>query len=184
MGSPVRAVIPDMPEGWLEGRSRLGLDRYDEVWEGVLHIPPAPGLEHQSLGSELLMVPGPRLKAHHVVALYQTEVHRPGSAGSDYRIPDLVFFGDDQPELLFTSRGLEGGPLAVLEILSPDGGSRESVPQIEPPHRGREARPRRNRAAALGAVVPRPTRASRRGGRGCRCPAPCARTRRSSPPRR
>ncbi len=116
----MRAVVREVPGSWLAERARLGLDRFDEVWEGVVHMPPAPGREHQSLGSELLIVLGPILKTRDIRIQYQTEVHRPGSGGSDYRIPDLVAFRDDQPGMALIPRGIEGGPLAVIEILSPD----------------------------------------------------------------
>ncbi len=116
----MRAVVSEVPGSWLEERARLGLDRFDEVWEGVVHMPPAPGQEHQPLGSKLLIFLGVILERCGVQVQYQTEVHRPGSGGSDYRIPDLVAFRDDQPGIAVISRGIEGGPLAVIEILSPD----------------------------------------------------------------
>jgi hypothetical protein len=41
-----RAVVLDPPSAGLEElverRRRSGLDRFDEVWQGVLHIVPAP----------------------------------------------------------------------------------------------------------------------------------------------
>ena len=114
----MRAVVREMPERWLDERSRLGLDRFDEVWEGVLYAPPAPGREHQRIGTELVAFLKPLLNRRGIELQYETEVHRPGSAGQDYRIPDLVFFREDQPGLTLTERGLEGGPLAVFEILS------------------------------------------------------------------
>jgi hypothetical protein len=38
----------------LEQRRRLGLDRGDEMWEGVLHMTPAPSNEHRRILDELL----------------------------------------------------------------------------------------------------------------------------------
>ncbi len=35
--------VPPVLEQWLERRRRLGLDRRDEVWEGVLHVAPYAG---------------------------------------------------------------------------------------------------------------------------------------------
>ena len=60
------------------------------------------------------------LAARKIALQCETEVHRPGSGGNDYRVPDLVFFREDQPGLALTAHGFEGAPLAVLEILSPN----------------------------------------------------------------
>jgi hypothetical protein len=42
-----------LPEGYLEERRRKGLDGRDEMWEGVLHLVPAPSAKHQGLGTDL-----------------------------------------------------------------------------------------------------------------------------------
>jgi len=53
----MRTVVLDPPSaglgGLLEQRRISGLDRLDEVWEGVLHMVPAPGFGHAILASEL-----------------------------------------------------------------------------------------------------------------------------------
>jgi Uma2 family endonuclease len=115
----MRAVVPHVPESWLKDRARSGVDRYDELWEGVLHMPPAPGFGHQQVGNRLFLFLAPRLGERGIELFYETAVHRPGSGGQDYRVPDLVFFRPDTPGLV-VPRGLEGAPLAVLEIRSPD----------------------------------------------------------------
>ena len=38
----MKAVIPEVPEYMLWERRRTGADRWDEMWEGVLHMAPAP----------------------------------------------------------------------------------------------------------------------------------------------
>ena len=43
----------DVPESLLDERRRQGLDVFDEVWEGVLHMVPPPSGEHQRLELEL-----------------------------------------------------------------------------------------------------------------------------------
>ncbi len=43
----MRAVMPAVPPDILAWRKRTGADRWDEMWEGVLHMPPAPNREHQ-----------------------------------------------------------------------------------------------------------------------------------------
>jgi hypothetical protein len=38
----------------LSDRRAKGLDRWDEVWEGVLHMTPAPSYEHQRMVDSLV----------------------------------------------------------------------------------------------------------------------------------
>ena len=45
----MKVVIPEAPSHLLEWRARTGADRWDEMWEGVLHMPPMPNREHQDL---------------------------------------------------------------------------------------------------------------------------------------
>ena len=49
----MKAVIADVPQHLLDSRARNGADQWDEMWEGVLHMPPAPNREHQGLEWEL-----------------------------------------------------------------------------------------------------------------------------------
>ena len=34
--------IPDTIQRWMDERARLGHDRMDEMWDGVLHMVPPP----------------------------------------------------------------------------------------------------------------------------------------------
>jgi hypothetical protein len=45
----MKAVMSEVPADLLAWRKRTGADRWDEMWEGVLHMPPMPNLEHQEL---------------------------------------------------------------------------------------------------------------------------------------
>ena len=49
----MRAVMSEVPPGLLAWRCRTGADRWDEVWEGVLHMAPSPSDDHQELVVEL-----------------------------------------------------------------------------------------------------------------------------------
>lgn len=123
----MRAVIREVPEHWLDERARLGLDRFDEIWEGVLHMVPRPSFDHQHLGTKLVAFLEPRLAARGVRVLYETGVFRPGAGGKDYRIPDLVFFPADRHDLI-GQEGVVGAPSAVLEIRSPDDETYDKFP--------------------------------------------------------
>lgn len=123
----MRAVVQQMPASWLEERTRLGLDVFDEMWDGVLHVVPPPSLEHQELGGEIFAFLKPLLQARGLGVLYETGVYRPGTDGRDYRVPDLVFYRLDDIAIR-AKRGLEGTPLAVLEIRSSDDETYDKFP--------------------------------------------------------
>ena len=124
----MRAVMRQVPDGWLEERARLGHDRWDEIWDGVLHMVPPPSFVHQRLGARLVAFLLPRLGARGVDVLYETGVFQPASGGKDYRVPDLVFIATDAPAGLVTERGIEGAPLCVAELRSDDDESYEKLP--------------------------------------------------------
>ena len=54
-GVSMRAVIAEMPKHWLEERSRSEIGQRDEMWEGVLHMPPMPNRMHQVFVRDLLI---------------------------------------------------------------------------------------------------------------------------------
>jgi Uma2 family endonuclease len=104
----------EVDERLLEERRRKGLDVFDEMWEGVLHmVPPASG-PHQGLGSELLFVIIPLARKLGLVARYETGLFRPG-VDDDYRVPDLLVTARER----LTHRGVDGAAELVVEILSP-----------------------------------------------------------------
>ena len=115
----MRAVMAEVPAAFLEDRRRRGADIWDEIWEGELHMPPVPNVEHQNFEGALetwlrnfwARIPGRRV--YHGVNLAP-----PGGWPDDYRIPDLVLLTPNCPA---KNRGecLEGPPTAVVEIHSP-----------------------------------------------------------------
>jgi Uma2 family endonuclease len=105
----------EVPQALLEERRARGADRWDEMWEGELHMVPPPSVEHQRLGAELFLVLGPLAKARGLVPFYDaTGLYRPG-ADNDWRAPDSVFARSD----VLSHRGIEGAASLVVEILSP-----------------------------------------------------------------
>jgi Uma2 family endonuclease len=69
-----------------ERRERLGLDHYDEVWDGVLHMNPPPTVEHQYLVQQLYDLLGPLARRVGLVPLFQ--VFAVGEGRDNYRAPD------------------------------------------------------------------------------------------------
>ena len=107
-------MMVDVPERLLEERRRAGADRWDEVWEGVLHMVPPPSGAHQRFGMRLAHVLDARAREAGLVGSYETGLYRPGT-DDDYRVPDQVYA---RPELL-TERGVDGPADLVVEIRSP-----------------------------------------------------------------
>lgn len=119
----MRAVVVDVPEYELEERRRKGLDVFDEVWDGVLHMVPQPSDGHQRLGSRLLAILLPLAESRGLVATYESGLYRPDSSDRDYRVPDLVV---SRPQDR-SSRGVEGRAELVVEILSPNDETYDKV---------------------------------------------------------
>jgi Uma2 family endonuclease len=122
----MRAVLVHVTDRELADRRSKGLDRRDELWEGVLHMTPAPSLEHQRLLDRLIGFLEPRLRATgrgHLVSginVFQS--------ATDYRIPDLTFVATGREHILHDD-GVRGeGPDAVIEIRSPEDETYEKLP--------------------------------------------------------
>ena len=124
----MKAVMAEVPERILERRRRAGADRWDEMWNGVLHMPPMPTRDHQDLEGALetwlrtFWAPRSGGRVYH-----QINVARPGAWPDDYRIPDLVLL---TPERFGIDRDayFEGGPDVVVEIRSPGDETDEKLP--------------------------------------------------------
>jgi Uma2 family endonuclease len=117
----MRAVWIDVPEWFLEERRRLGHDRKDELWDGVLHMVPPGSFAHGSVIGGLTV-------ALDAIARRRGMRAYPSELGvfehdTNYRVPDITIV---RPEHC-TERGLIGAEL-VVEVLSPHDESREKQP--------------------------------------------------------
>jgi hypothetical protein len=80
-----------IPAEILAWRKRTGADRWDEMWEAVLHMPPAPNRDHQDLEWNLEFY----LRMHwarpyRARVYHQINVAATCSWPHNYCIPDLV----------------------------------------------------------------------------------------------
>jgi Uma2 family endonuclease len=123
----MKAVMPSVRPEILAWRKRTGADRWDEMWEGVLHMPPMPNSEHQDLEWALETY----LRTHWARRLrakvfHQINVASPGGWPDDYRIPDIVLL---KPDRFHVNRSdtFDGGPNVVVEIHSPGDEAREKL---------------------------------------------------------
>jgi Uma2 family endonuclease len=83
-------VVLDPPtagiEELLERRRRSGLDRLDEVWEGVLHMVPAPNDVHADVAQQLaILLDAPARAAGLFPTMHEFNL---GDSRDDFRVPD------------------------------------------------------------------------------------------------
>jgi Uma2 family endonuclease len=117
-------LLPDIPpaerEALLERRKRSGLDRLDEVWEGVLHFVPAPSGEHADLTQQLAeLLGGPARAAGLFPAMGEFNV---GESEYDFRVPDGGLHRSRPISTWFATAAL------VVEIRSPGDETWEKLP--------------------------------------------------------
>jgi Uma2 family endonuclease len=107
-------------ERLLERRRRSGIDRFDEVWEGVLHLAPAPRKAHWMLDQQLAVLLDEPARA---AGLIPGSDFNLGESEDDYRIPDAGLHRPDE-------MGDVWHPTAALavEIVSPGDETWEKLP--------------------------------------------------------
>jgi Uma2 family endonuclease len=111
----------DVPESLLDERRRLGLDVFDEIWEGVLHMVPPPSGEHQILESRMIATLIGVADRRGLVASVETGLF---AADDDYRVPDLIASRPAQR----TRRGVDDTAELVVELRSPHDETDEKLP--------------------------------------------------------
>jgi len=113
----MRVVMPTAIPELLRFRERTGADRFDEMWEGVLHMTPSPSFRHQSHASRILSffveVWCPRTSG---AAVMQVNVSTPERWDQDYRIPDVAVM---LPPPVSHGQAMFVRPNVVFEIRAP-----------------------------------------------------------------
>ncbi len=113
---------PHMPEiEALKERRRIsGIDRLDEVWEGVLHMVPAPHGRHAKIATQLAMLlNGPASAAGLDLAMGEFNL---GESVEDFRVPDGGIHRPGPDRLWYPTAAL------VVEIVSPNDESWQKLP--------------------------------------------------------
>ena len=118
MPTLVRDPQPPELEALIERRRRLGQDLFDEVWEGVLHMNPAPSGRHGDLESQLHVLLRPLAQQAGL------RMRGPFNLGQedDYRVPDGGLHRDTSDRVYYSTAAL------VIEIVSPGDESWEKLP--------------------------------------------------------
>jgi Uma2 family endonuclease len=103
----------------LERRKRSGLDRLDEIWEGVLHMVPAPSHAHASIESQLHAIVGPLARRAGLTMIGQSNL---GEGEHDFRVPDCSLHRPGAHGVWHTTAAL------AVEVVSPSDESWEKLP--------------------------------------------------------
>jgi Uma2 family endonuclease len=123
---------PEMARRLIAYRRRRGIDRRDEVWDGVYVVSPSPNNQHIGLGNDLATIL--------TICVGWDGLGRclPGCNVSDqtedwtknYRCPDVAVFLKGNPG---ENRGAYwyGGPDFAIEIVSPGDRTRKKIPFYE-----------------------------------------------------
>jgi hypothetical protein len=119
----MRTLLPDPPPAdiaeLLKRRKRLGHDRKDEIWEGVLHVVPAPSHKHSALGAQVkALLREPAAAA----GLSVTDDFNLGDSLQNFRVSDGGLHRPGAAEMWHPTAAL------ALEILSPGDESWEKLP--------------------------------------------------------
>jgi Uma2 family endonuclease len=125
---PRLIVSPDAAKRIIRRRRRLGLDRKDEVWDGVYVMAPDPNNLHQELSFlfavALLNAMGGRENAR--VQVGGNVSDHEDKWTKNYRCPDVLVFLPGCPA---EDRGSHyfGGPDFAIEVISPGDRSRKKL---------------------------------------------------------
>jgi len=120
MPTLVLGAPPPELEALLERRRRAGVDRLDEVWQGVRHMVPGPSFEHARISQQLaVLLDGPARAAGLVPAMSEFNL---GVSEHDFRVPDGGLHRPGAAGVWLATAAL------VVEILSPGDESWQKLP--------------------------------------------------------
>jgi Uma2 family endonuclease len=86
MSTVVLGPAPREIQALIERRERSGLHRLDEVWDGVLHMVPAPSDVHADIAQQLaVLIDGPSRAAGLFPTMHEFNL---GDSAEDFRVPD------------------------------------------------------------------------------------------------
>ncbi len=111
--------LPQEVQELLERRRKWGADLHDEVWEGVLHVVPAPDFRHAAISAQVASL----LRAPASAAgLTVTDAFNLGDSKQDFRVPDVGLHRLGAGGTWLPTAAL------VVEVLSPDDDTWEKLP--------------------------------------------------------
>jgi Uma2 family endonuclease len=114
----VKAVFVEVPQEILDHRRVTGLDRYDEMWEGVLHMAPAPKISHQAIVAGLIGALGHAVRGSDRMVVDGINVCDPADIHGNFRVPDVCVLDRAAPAV-GDDFGRAEGVLLAVEVRSP-----------------------------------------------------------------
>ncbi len=120
MATLVLGTPPPELKALLERRRRAGVDRLDEVWEGVRHMVPGPSFEHGRVAQQLAELLGPAARAGGLVPVMHE--FNLGESEEDFRVPDGGLHRPGAAGVWLSTAAM------VVEILSPGDESWQKLP--------------------------------------------------------
>jgi Uma2 family endonuclease len=103
----------------MERRRRSGLDRLDEIWEGVYHMVPAPSHAHASIEAQLMRIIGPAADAAGFEPTGRCNI---GEGEEDFRVPDCALHRPGASGVWHPTAAM------AVEVVSPRDESFEKLP--------------------------------------------------------
>jgi Putative restriction endonuclease len=86
MATLVLGTPPPELQALLQRRRDAGVDRLDEVWQGVRHMVPGPSLEHARVAQQLaVLLDGPARAGGLLLAMHEFNL---GESEQNFRVPD------------------------------------------------------------------------------------------------
>jgi hypothetical protein len=120
MPTLVLGTPPPELEALLERRRQAGVDRLDEVWQGVHHMVPGPSFEHARISQQLAELLGPPARAAGLLpAMSEFNL---GESEHDFRVPDGGLQRPGAAGVWLSTAAV------VVEILSPGDESWQKLP--------------------------------------------------------
>ncbi len=110
-------------------RAAVGLDRWDEVWEGTYMMAPLPNAEHQQIASRLVTIFEETVGWNdETLVLAGTNVSdRHKGWEKNYRCPDVVVYLPATRARNYETHW-HGGPDFAVEVMSDDDRTRDKIP--------------------------------------------------------
>jgi Uma2 family endonuclease len=127
----MKAVVNQMPPHWLAERKNSDVAQWDEMWDGVLHMPPMPNGIHQDFELDVAAYLKRRwAKPRGAMVRHGVNLTTPADEDAwtkNYRVPDIVLLTPDRFHI-DKNEYMAGAPLVVIEIRSPDDETYDKFP--------------------------------------------------------
>jgi len=120
---------PHLARDYINQRQLKGLDRYDEVWDGVTVVMPLPTIDHQKIAvriSGIVLAGFDFREPPHIFAGVNVSDYVAGWT-KNFRCPDVAVFPEHTTAVNCDTHWC-GGPDFLIEIASPDDHCREKLP--------------------------------------------------------